>query len=545
MRGAARSGGDRTRVSSRWGLLLAAALVAAALTSAGKPAPQPRPAGTDAVGQEAAISDLAERLDAILADPRYDGSQAGLVVRSATSGETLYSRHADERLLPASNTKLFTSVAALDLLGPQYRWRTSVRSPGHRTGGTLHGNLYLRGGGDPTLLASDYDALAARIRASGITTVTGTLYADDTFFDRTRLGTNWAWDDEPFYYDAQISGLTAAPNTDYDSGTVIVESRPGTAAGSAARLTLVPRTGYVTVVNHATTGAAGTDNTISVEREHGTNRIVVTGSIPLDADAGQDWSTVWEPTGYAADLFRRALARHGVKVSGPTKLGSTPSGARELAGHNSMTLADLLIPFLKLSNNMHAETLVKTIGHKDSGTGSWDAGLAAIADRLGDLGVDTDTLRMADGSGLSRWDMIPPEQILNLLVGARYRPWFETWYDALPIAGAPDRLVGGTLRSRMRDTPAANNLHGKTGSLTGVSGLSGYVTDADGELLVFSFLSNNYLASSVKDVEDAVGVTLASFSRDAATLARTAPVRPARPAHPARADVECSWLKAC
>src|SRR5690606_7889605 len=137
----------------------------------------------------------------------------------------------------------------------------------------------------------------------------------------------------------------------------------------------------------------------------------------------------------------------------------------------------------------------------------------AIAEQLPDYDVDPDVLALYDGSGLSRRDLVPAEQITNLLLAVQDEAWFDTWYESLPIAGEPDRFVGGTLRSRMVDTAAAGNLHAKTGSLTGVSALSGYVTDADGERLVFAIVSNAYLASSVKDIEDAIGVTLAEFSR--------------------------------
>src|SRR5690606_8460053 len=147
-----------------------------------------------------------------------------------------------------------------------------------------------------------------------------------------------------------------------------------------------------------------------------------------------------------------------------------------------------------------------------------------------------------DGSGLSRWNMIPPSEFVDLLAAVRDKAWFDTWYAALPIAGAADRFVGGTLRSRMRDTPAAGNVHAKTGSLTSVSGLSGYVTDADGHVLAFSILLNNYLASSVKNIEDQIAVALAAFTRSEAVATRSA-VPAVPPAPEAPEGLECSWVK--
>lgn len=483
---------------------------------------------------------LSDRIDALLADPRYRGSEVAVVVRDAQSGNTLYDHNGDLRLLPASNTKLFTSSAGMDLLGPDFRFKTDVLTTGRWAGGTLRGDLFLRGGGDPTILADDYADLAGQLSAAGIRQVTGDLVADDTFFDHQRLGPFWSWDDEPFYYSAQISALTVAPNTDYDSGTVIVNTRPAAAAGQPAQVSLQPETGYVTIVNDAVTGPAGSDNTISVEREHGNNIIHVTGSIPAGGDLDQEWSTVWEPTGYAADVFRRALAAKGIQLIGRVRDAATPAGARVLASHQSMTLGQMLIPWLKLSNNMHAEHVTKTIGAEIDGQGSWDAGVSEIGNDVKTLDVDTSTTHMVDGSGLSRGDDIPPDQIANLLVAVQGRPWFQQWYDALPIACNPARFVGGTLRSRMCGTAAANNLHAKTGSLTGASALSGYVTDADGKRLVFSMVSNNVL-SGVQDIENALGVTLAQYSEKTGAAPAVRPFgRPGR----ARAGLECSWTKA-
>ena len=536
-------------------LSLAAAAVGTALTLSplGQSAPALAPgAGTAAPASAAQVasaptagSALTADLDRLLTDPRLQGSQVGLEVRDAATGEVLYDHGAGTRLLPASNTKLLTSVAALQVLGPDHRFRTTVATSGTRTGPVLHGDLVLRGTGDPTMLAADYDALAGQVAATGITHVTGRLVADDTYFDDVRLAPFWSWDDEPYYYSGQVSALTVAPDTDYDAGSVIVHVAPGAAAGDPAVVTTEPPTSYVHVVDRATTGAAGSDDTADAVREHGSNTVEVTGSVPADGSPDDIWSTVWEPTGLAASILRDALARHGVSVGGWVR-GASPEGADVVATHDSMPLSQMLVPFLKLSNNMHAEHLVKAMGAKVSGQGTWSAGIAAEKAALAHLGVDTSAVRLADGSGLSRADMVAPHQLTNLLVAARGEPWFRTWYDALPVAGEADRMVGGTLRSRMRGTPAAGNVHAKTGSMTGVSGLSGYVTDGSGRPLVFSMVTNNYVASSVRTLEDAVAVRLASEGATSTrSLRMVAPAEPApRTADERRADeLECSWVK--
>ncbi|OKI89213.1 D-alanyl-D-alanine carboxypeptidase/D-alanyl-D-alanine endopeptidase [Micromonospora sp. CB01531] len=481
-------------------------------------------------------------IDAVLADSRLAGAQAGVVVVDTATGRTLYDRNGDRRLIPASNTKLLTSTAAMKLLGPGHRFTTDVANDGVRRAGVLTGNLYLRGGGDPTMLAENYDELAARVAAAGVRVVTGTLVADDTRYDRTRLGPDWTWDDESYYYAAQVSALTVAPDTDYDAGTVIVHAAPAGAAGAPPVVTMTPPNGWLRIDNRAETVATG-ETSISFEREHGGNTIVVTGQIAVGEDPASDWMTVWEPTGYAADIFRSALLRHGVRVLGRTVLGeATPRDATTIARHDSMPLAELMVPFLKLSNNGHAEVLTKELGRVLSGSGTWSAGLAAIGTYAGNSGVDTGTLRQRDGSGLSRRNMIPPSQFVALLAAVRTEPWFDSWYAALPVAGNADRFVGGTLRSRMRGTAAANNVHAKTGSLTGASSLSGYVTDADGRLLAFSIVLNNYLTSSVKGLEDQIAIALAAYTEEGTTTARlTVPTAPEAPRAPE--GRECSWVK--
>lgn len=489
--------------------LAATTAALASIVLVGGATSNPGVATPPAASQADPVASLTADLNAILANPGAAGETASVQVTTA-AGEVLYSHESERRLNPASNMKLFTSSTALDVLGLNFRFGTDVSTNGRSSHGVLRGNLYLRGRGDPTLLASDYDAMAASVARSGVRAVTGRLVADDTYFDHVRLGSSWAWDDEPYYYSQQASALTVSPDTDYDNGTVIVETRPGARAGAKPVLKVVPATGYVHLINRATT-VAGTTDTISVDREHGSNNIIVTGSIGTGhTDADQSWATVFEPTGYAADVFRRALARHGVRVAGRTGYAATPPGARKLATHDSMPLSQMYIPFLKLSNNGHAEVLVKTMGQVVSHEGSWDAGLQVIADRLASFGVDPAVIQQVDGSGLSRMDLVPADQITHLLVAAQRKPWFSIWYNALPIAGNPDRLVGGTLRNRLGGTPAAG-MHGKTGSLTGVTALSGYVTDADGQRLIFSVVQNGYVHFNAKIIEDQIAIRVAEF----------------------------------
>ncbi|OZM74666.1 D-alanyl-D-alanine carboxypeptidase/D-alanyl-D-alanine-endopeptidase [Amycolatopsis antarctica] len=485
---------------------------------------------------------LGQDIDAILADPALTGADIGLVVRRAADGEVLYDRQSDRRRQPASNGKLLTAAAALETLGPEHRFRTTVETAGTRSDGVLSGDLFLRGGGDPTMLAADYDGLAAQVADAGIRTVTGELVADDTYFDDVRLGLGWAWDDEPYYYNPQTSALTIAPDRDFDAGSIIVRVRPGT-DGAPATVETEPPTGYVTLVNEATTTAEGGTPEITVDRAHGGNTVTVSGSIPAGADPVEEYIAVWEPTGLAASVFRERLAAHGVEVVRDTVGRATPGSATVLAEHRSMPVAELLTPFLKLSNNSHAEALVKTAGRESGGEGSWQSGLDAMAKTLPALGIDPAMTSIVDGSGLSRMDQLTPSQLASLLLAARGEPWFDRFQAALPVAGAADRLVGGTLRSRMVGTPAEGKVRAKTGSYTGVSSLSGYVTAAGGEELVFSLVANQVLGGSPRAVEDAVAIRLAEYTGPGEAR-RPAGLPLPRDADPAP-ELECAWTKSC
>lgn len=455
---------------------------------------------------------LERAFDRILRDSRLSGSQVGVVVVDVESGTTLYGRGQNMRLLPASNQKILTSTVALDVLGPDHRFTTVVAMDGEVRNGTLDGNLYLKGGGDPTLLAEDYAAFGRDVSAAGIQHVAGQIVADDTWFDDQRLGSGWEWNDEAYYYGAQISALTCAPDADYDAGSVIVSVSPG-AVGAPPTVSVTPETGYVTIVNEAATVGPSGEARIYIDRELGSNVIRIWGAIPVDSVAQQEWIAVWEPTLYAADIFSRALESQGVGVSGGIVSGLTPDNVAELVSHESMPLSALLVPFLKISNNGHAEVLTKTVARKLYGQGTWSAGMTAIARYIGTAGVDTDAIRIVDGSGLSTANLISPEAIAKVLLATRNKPWFNTWYDALPIAGNTQRMVGGTLSSRLVNTTAANNVHAKTGSLNGVSTISGYLTDAGGREIVFSIMFNNYIGSAPTDLQDAMVLYLSQMTQ--------------------------------
>lgn len=461
-------------------------------------------------------STLENKIDDILKDERLDGTVTGVSVRHADTGEMLYSHEGDKRLRPASNMKLLTSAAALDVLGPDYQFETEVLTDGQVNGIVLHGDVYLKGKGDPTLMKEDLDQFAKDLQKQGIKKVKGNIIGDDVWYDDIRLSQDLNWSDEPFYTGAQVSALTLSPNDDYDAGTVIVDVNPAEKKGDKATVSLTPHTDYVTIVNKTKTVAADKANDISIERDHGSNEIIIEGEIPLEGTRSRSWVSIWEPTGYAVNVFKKALEDQGITFAGQVAedIGETPSDAKVLTSKKSIPLEDLLIPFMKLSNNGHGETLVKEMGQLEHQEGSWDKGLDVMEETLKELGMDSSTLQLRDGSGMSHKNMVTSDELSNLLFQVQDKSWYPIYETALPVAGVDERLVGGSLRYRLLDPATKENVIAKTGSISGVSTLSGYVTSADGEDLIFSIMINSYLEGPVTSIEDAIAIILAEHEFD-------------------------------
>ncbi|MFJ3787532.1 D-alanyl-D-alanine carboxypeptidase/D-alanyl-D-alanine-endopeptidase [Kitasatospora sp. NPDC090091] len=486
-------------------------------------------------------TELAADLDRLLTDRRLAGAQVSVEVTDAATGEVVYQHASDALLLPASTLKTVTAAAALELLGPDHRFATEVLADGRRRGGVLDGDLVLRGGGDPSLLPADLDELAGQVAAAGVTEVNGAVRADASRWDDVRLGPNWAWDDQPYYYSPQISALTLTTDTDYDPGTVRLTVTPAAEPGRPAAVRLTPADAPVRLTGRIDTGPGGGAPALDVTRRLGGNEIVLAGSLPAGAAATDEWVTVDDPAAVAAAVFAAALQRHGVTVARGVAAGPAAAGAATLARHESAPVGELLVPFLKLSNNGIAEHLVKEIGLVRVGSGSWSAGLAEVVAFLSRSGLDVTAARQSDGSGLSRHNLMTARRYAALLGFARGRPWFRTWYDALPVAGDPRRMVGGTLTRRMVGTAAEGRVHAKTGSMTGVDALTGYV-EGDGRTLAFTVLFNNFAGDSPRPVIDALVVRLAGGPAAAPPPPPpSSPLPPSRPAVRTAGKAALDW----
>src|SRR5690625_433830 len=348
--------------------------------------------------------------------------------------------------------KILTSIAALETLGADHRFNTEVAIDGTLESNVLNGNVYIKGYGDPTLLKEDLEQFSKELKAYGIQAIKGDIIGDDTWYDDVRLSQDLNWSDESNYTGTQVSALTLSPNREYNAGTVIVEVDPGSTIGQKAEVTITPETDHVNIVNQTETVSRKAGKKISIEREHGTNTINIEGEIPSDGIHSQSWVAVWEPTDYVLDIFKKSLEENGIRLMEDLKMRqkTTPKEATVITQKESMTLAELLIPFMKLSNNGHGEILTKEMGKVVYEEGSWDNGLQVIEEVIAKFEVDTETVLLRDGSGMSHKNMIPANEITQLLYQVQQQGWYPIFEHSLPIAGEEERLVGGTLRHRMR-----------------------------------------------------------------------------------------------
>ncbi len=334
------------------------------------------------------------------------------------------------------------------------------------------------------MTTADLDSLAAQIQASGLKNIEGGVIADATFFDDQYWGYGWNWDDEPYSYAPFLTPLTVNDNC------VRITVTPGQSAGDSLKIIVEPQTSYVTVSNNAKTVADTVLHPLVVTRlfKERLNTILIEGELLINAPPVVRELSVWKPELYAATLFAESLQRRGISVQKGCTLGTAPGTAHEVAVQYR-GLDSAVISMNKVSDNLTAELLLKTLGTTDHSRGSADGGTYAVHRFLSSLGIDSTKFVMVDGSGLSFYDLLTTGMLVQLLEGmARQADIFPLFYKSLPIAG-----VDGTLRNRMKHTPAEGNLRAKTGTISGVSSLAGYVHTLDGEQLAFSMTMQNFM----------------------------------------------------
>ncbi|MBP6672828.1 MAG: D-alanyl-D-alanine carboxypeptidase/D-alanyl-D-alanine-endopeptidase [Bacteroidetes bacterium] len=460
-------------------------------------------------------SDIAQRVD----DPEFDNANWGVLIRSLKTGETVYSLNAKKMFMPASNMKLFTTSSAMTLLGPDYRFTTRLVTNGAVKDSVLNGNIIFVGSGDPTIsgrfnngkVTETFEKWADSLRLLGIREVNGNIIGDDNAFDEEYYGSGWQADDETDYYAAQIGAVM------FNDNCVNIRVAQSAKIADVCSLSWTPNTRYVNIVNRTVTAPA-TDsvNTISFQRVRGTNTIIVTGKLSVGKKIIEELITVDNPTLYTMTVLKEVLESKGIRVTGvpldvdDLKDSLRYDNAKHLASFVSVPYSMIAAETNKPSDNAYAEQTIRTVGNELLLLGSMVTGRRAAFPLLSSWGVDTVRLRMADGSGLSRMDLITPTDAVSLLTGMYNGPNFLPFYESLPLGG-----VDGTLKRRMKGTKAEGNVHAKTGTIGYVRGLSGYVTSADGEMFVFSMLVNHYTVSTRKSekLQDDVCAMIAGFSR--------------------------------
>lgn len=497
-----------------------------------------------------AVAALSKDLTNIIALPKeLQSNDVGVRVVSVRTGRELFALNSAKPLTPASTTKLLTSYSCLLLFGSDYDIPTIAFAEKAAVNGTLRGNLFIRGHGDPQLSINDIDALVDDIKRAGITRIEGDVVGDGTYFDDIYERKDYSGDADHVVNLPPISGLAIENNM----VTVVVSS--SRTAGQLCNVQTFPPSSGFTIENSAKSYAprgrrrkrrgdieklptvpgstpdlgtrrfgdqeyemepdggeeaeeAGVSISITSD-DQGRQIVRVTGTLPVNKTVSKRYEIVNPPL-VVAGMFYDRLRTRGITITGKIKTGPTPAAARRIAEF-SRPLMQVLHPMMKNSDNHYAEYLFKMIGaaatrNTDGTTAEFSR--LAIKQCMDAGSIDFDNCVMNDGSGLSRRNLISPDVLTATLAAAYRNPnIFRPLYSAMSVAGND-----GTLRKRMRGTPAEGNVHGKTGTLRNVSALTGYVTSADGEILAFAAMMNGYGIGSYKNVQDKIAERLAEFS---------------------------------
>lgn len=466
---------------------------------------------------QAAGASLAENISRLISSsPSARSAFWGIQVSDLESGKILYESNADRYFVPASNTKLFTTAMALERLGPAHTFETRVladQPPDPE--GRIRGPLRLVGGGDPSLSGRPVpyrmgapegdplgaiDALADQIAAKGVKRIGGDIIGDDTWYVWEPYAAGWGIEDPESDDGPPVSALTLNDNVQ----KLIVT--PGGREGDLAAISLSPAIEFYRIDNEVRTTAAGTERRIHFERVPGSRQAHLWGTIPSRDHGLEMLIGVEDPAEYAAMALRQALEQRGIAVDGgavarhlyPGELrdleqasASPLQSGVELARLVSAPLIEDLRITDKVSQNLHAELALRAVGRARRNVGSFEAGLAELKDFLGEAGIPPEAFNFHDGSGLARLNLVTPAAVVGLLRYMWRTPQRDAWLSLLPVGG-----VDGTLSSRFGESPAAGRVHAKTGSLSHVSALSGYIQREDGKWLAFSILTNNYNGDS-------------------------------------------------
>ena len=504
----------------RLGMVLT--LSAAALFSGcGKGAPTlplpPPPAASKAAASTPNLERLRQALTAATALPGVRRATWGIVVHSVDRDERLFELNAQALLTPASAAKIIAAATASEAVGWDYTYETTVRAAGTVANGVLQGDLVVVGTGDPTIEGRTGQSLqtwVTALKAAGIRRVQGRVIGDDNRLEEPRPALAWSWDDIGGPTGVLFGALNAAENL------MAVTVTPGIKAGDRAVATVERQAKGRPLETRVITGLAKSETTVWAEQRPGDPFVTIAGSIPASAKPTVLPVAVGNPTLWFANLLRERLIQGGIPVQGDaTDIDEAkPAPARSgqtLYVHRSAPLSTIVQPMLKNSVNLYAEAIMRlNAAGAGAGTGAAVATMyraqESVQKRLTQWGVPPDAYQLVDGSGVSRRSVVSAEA-LTAVLRKMYDPAMRSpFIQALPVAG-----VDGTLLERMRRTPAERNVRAKTGTMSNVRSLAGYVTTHDGERLAFAIISNNFEGTGQDAIKaiDAIAVSLAGFRR--------------------------------
>ncbi len=423
----------------------------------------------------------------------------GIEVVSLATGKTLYEKNASSLFLPASTMKLITGSAAMEILGIDYRFLTKIYTDGLIEKGVIKGNVWIKGAGDPELSTRSLEDLALQVKLKGVQRIQGNIYIDRSDFDGIAQGPGWTWDDGAVDWNSPLDALTI------NHSCVAIWVKPNSLCELPPEVYIEPETELVTVENHALT--VENKEALSVERRWKTkeNIIDVSGSVVKGQEIQKFRVPVESPYVYAAYVFRDLLEKNGIRFKGKIEEKKMGPGYSELASYASRPLFEMVVEMMKISDNLIADSLFKKIGQQIFGSpGSWQNGMEAIKSFLTEkVGMDVSNLVIVDGSGISRYNLLSPHQLITLLTWVDQHSAISSEFMAsLPISG-----TDGNLCNRMTAPSVKGKVRAKTGSLMGVSTLAGYATTWKGERLVFSIMMSGFTKESSqykREIEDRI-----------------------------------------
>lgn len=435
---------------------------------------------------------LKNQLQNLLEAKFFDTTLASVDIYDLTKDQPVFAHNEKFLMRPASNMKILTTCAALYFLGPDYRFYTDLYYTGHINDSVLDGNIYVVGGGDPDFVDSYLDSLLIKFKQLKIDSITGNLYGDVTWKDSLFWGNGWMWNDDPSTDVPYLSAL------DIDANSIGVFVQP-TEVGQKAKVVLKPNTSFVKLINQTVTLPEDSINKYSVDRDwiHRKNTITVKGFVQQKSyfDSSEAWTylNVFDPAKYFLTLFKERLKNDSIAFTGRIAIDSLPLDAIHLKSF-SEPFDSVIVNVNKNSYNLGAEMTLYALSNMFLGRhATAKNGIKMIDSLISIVGMNPKNYRLVDGSGVSHYNLVSAELLLSVLKYFYYHKpdLYRILYNSFPIAG-----VDGTLKHRMENTIAQNNVHAKTGTLSAVSSLSGYVTAQDGDELAFSILMQSFSGSA-------------------------------------------------